>query len=117
MGLRRLVHYFDRSEAFVARSVIEAEGMLAFLHNEDWIRFYPHYVGPLGGYRLMVSEFDLEEAGLVLREARLNPLLEGDRLELKGDLLDRVMSLVVGFAIGGVPTTIRQSRWVPIEPT
>ncbi len=115
MGLRLVAHYFDRSEAFVARSVIEAQGMLAFLHNEDWIRLYPHYVGPFGGYRLVVSELDLEDAVSVLREARLNPLLEGERLELKGDLFDRVMSFVVGYIIGGVPTMIRKTRWIPSQ--
>jgi hypothetical protein len=115
MGLRLVAHYFERSEAFVARSVIEAEGMLAYLHNEDWLRLYPQYVGPFGGYRLMVSEFDLDEAVALLTEAKLNPLLEGERLDLRGGVWDRIMSFALGWAIGGVPVSIREARWIPFE--
>jgi hypothetical protein len=115
MGLRLVAHYFDRSEAFVARSVVEAAGMFAVLHNEDWLRFYPQYVGPFGGYRLMVSDLDLEDAVAVLGEAQLNPLLEGERLELRGGVVDRIMSFIIGWAIGGVPAAIRESRWVTLD--
>jgi hypothetical protein len=89
--------------------------MLAFLHNEDWLRFYPQYVGPFGGYRLMVSELDLEDAVALLAEAKLNPLQAGERLELHGHLWDRIMSVALGLAIGGVPVAIRESRWVACE--
>lgn len=115
MGLSLVAHYFERSEAFVARSVIEAEGMLAYLHNEDWLRFYPQYVGPLGGYRLMVSEHDLEDAVAVLTEAQLNPLLDGECLELHGTVWNRVMSFGLGWAIGGVPVAIRDARWIAFD--
>ncbi len=116
MGLRLVAHYYERSEAYVARSVVEAAGILAFLHNEDWIRLYPQYLGPFGGYRLMVSDFDLEDAVAVLVEAKLNPLLEGERLELHGSVSDRIMSFVLGWVIGGVPVSVRVSRWVDITP-
>ena len=112
MGLHLVAHYYERSEAYVARSVVEAAGMLAILHNDDWIRLYPHLVGPVGGYRLMVSEFDLEAAVAVLTEAQLHPLLEGERLELHGGVWDRIMSFVLGWVIGGVPAPIRESRWI-----
>lgn len=115
MGLRLVAHYFDRSEAFVARSAIEAAGILAILHNEDWLRLYPQYVGAFGGYRLMVSECDLEDAVSVLNEARQHPLLEGEWLEVRGGLVDRVMSFIIGWAILGVPVSIRETRWVPFE--
>lgn len=115
MGLRLVAHYFERSEAFVARSVLEAAGMPAFLHNEDWLRFYPQYVGPFGGYRLMVSELDLDDAVDVLNVARLNPLIEEERLEQRGGVLDRVVSFALGWVIGGVPVTIRETRWIALD--
>lgn len=115
MGLRLVAHYYERSEAFVARSVLEDAGMLAYLHNEDWIRFYPQYVGPFGGYRLMVSELDLNDAVALLTEAQLNPLLEGERLELHGGVWDRIMSFALGWAIGGVPVAVREARWIPLD--
>ncbi len=115
MGLRLVAHYFERSEAFVARSAIEAEGMLAYLHNEDWLRLYPQYVGPFGGYRLMVSEHDLEDAVAILREASASPLLEGERLELHGTTWDRIMSFALGWVIGGVPVAIREAKWIAFE--
>ena len=111
MGLRLVAHYFERSEAFVARSVIEASGFFAVLHNDDLIRLFPKYVGPFGGYRLMVSELDLEAAVALLEEAGLHPLLEGERLESSGGVLDRLMSFFIGYAIGGVPVSIRETRW------
>lgn len=115
MGLRLVAHYYDRSEAFVARSVIEAQGMLAILHNEDWLRMQPYYLGPLGGYRLVVSDIDLDDAVSLLREAQLNPILEGERLELDGNLVERVLGLMLGWFSGGVPTSLRQSRWIAFE--
>ena len=115
MGLRLVAYYFDRTEAFVARSVIEAEGMLAFLHNEDWLRLYPQYVGPFGGYRLMVSDVDLEDAVAILIEAKLNPLRDGERLEVHGGAWDCGLSFVMGCVIGGVPVSIRETRWVSFD--
>jgi len=115
MGLRLVAHYFERSEGVVARSVLEDVGMFAYLQNEGLIRLCPQYVGPLGGYRLLVSEIDLEEAVELLIEAKLNPLLDGERLEVRGGVWDRIVSLVMGYIIGGVPVAIRETRWVPFD--
>jgi hypothetical protein len=115
MGLRLVAHYYDRSEAYVARSLLEGTGMLVLLHNEEWIRTLPHLVGALGGYRLMVSEIDLEDAVAMLTEAKLNPLLEGERLEVRGGIWDRIVSFLLGYAIGGVPVSIRETRWVSFD--
>jgi hypothetical protein len=112
MSLRLVAHYFDPVEAMIARSVIEAAGMLAILDNYYWISVQPHHVGPLGGYRLVVSESDLEDAVSVLTEACSNPSTEGGRLEVSGDLLDRVLSYAVGMFAGGAPMPIRQRRWL-----
>jgi hypothetical protein len=113
MGLRLVAHYYERSEAYVARSLLEGAGMLVFLSNEGWIRTLPHLVGALGGYRLMVSDLDLEDAVIMLADAQSNPLEDGEWLETQGGLWDRVMSFLVGYAIHGVPIAIRETRWVP----
>ena len=70
MGLRLVAHYYEPVEALVARSVIEAAGMLAILQNYEWLSVMPYHVGPLGGYRLVVSEFDLDDAVALLRDVR-----------------------------------------------
>jgi hypothetical protein len=77
MGLRLVAHYYDRTEALIARSVISDAGMLALIPNEDVLRMLPRYTMAFGGYRLLVSEHDLEEAVAVLREAVANPLRGG----------------------------------------
>lgn len=115
MGLRLVAHYYDRSEAYVARSVLEGAGMLVVLQNDEWIRTFPHLVGAFGGYRLMVSASDVDDAVTMLTEAKLNPLREGEWLEVRGGLWDRVMSFVVGYAIHGVPISIRETRWIPFD--
>ncbi len=115
MGLRLVAHYYDRSEAYVARSLLEGTGMLVLLYNEEWIRTLPHLVGALGGYRLMVSDLDLDDAVAMLTEAKLNPLQEGEWLEVRGGAWDRFMSFVVGYAIGGVPISIRETRWAAFD--
>jgi hypothetical protein len=115
MGLRLVAHYYERSEAYVARSLLEGTGMLVILHNDGWIRTLPYLVGALGGYRLMVPDFELEDAVTLLTEAKLNPLQEGEWLEVRGGWWDRIMSFLVGYAIRGVPVSIRETRWVPFD--
>jgi hypothetical protein len=116
MGLRLVAHYYEPVEALVARSVIEAAGMLAILQNYEWLSVLPHHTGPLGGYRLVVSEFDLADAVEVLREAGSSPPTEGERLEIKATIGDRIASLVFGSLSGGAPIPLRGSRWIDPPP-
>lgn len=112
MGLRLLAHYYDRDEALVAQSVIESAGMLSFLPAIDVLTVLPYYTMAFGGYRLLVVDDDLEAAASVLGEARLNPLLEGERLVVETDMLDRVFSLIVWLFSAGAPAPIKRRRWI-----
>jgi hypothetical protein len=115
MGLRALAYYLDRHEAAVAQSVLVGAGMLAIIRNEDMLRALPSYTLSFGGYCLLVSELDLEDAIAVLKEARANPLYEGEQIVIEGDFLDRVLSLAVGWLAGGAPTPIRRRTWRDAE--
>jgi len=112
MGLRLVAQYYDPVDAMVARGAVEAAGMLAILQNYEWLSVQPQYVGPLGGYRLVVSEFDLADAVSLLSEVAPVDSREGERLEVTGDVLDRVLSLLFSIFAGGAPLSVRQRRWV-----
>lgn len=111
MGLRALAYYLDRTEAVVVRSVLSDAGVLAVIGNEDMLRLQPWYTLTFGGYRILVSELQLEEAIAVLEEARVNPLTEGETLSVQGGFVDRVASLILGWLGGGAPTPIRGYSW------
>jgi len=111
MGLRALAYYFDRSEALVVRGALEAAGILAIIGNEDFLRVWPHYIGPLSGYRVLVLEFEVEDAVAVIEEALAHPIEEGEILVVRGGFFDRVQSFLMGWFSGGVPTPIRQWTW------
>lgn len=112
MGLRLVAHYYDPVEATVARSAVEAAGMLAILQNYEWLSVQPHYVGPLGGYRLVVSELDLADAVSLLSDIKPVDAREGERLKVAGDFLDRVWGIALSWLAGGAPMALRQRRWV-----
>jgi hypothetical protein len=80
MGLSLVAHYYDRNEALIAVSVLDAAGIAGFLINSTQISVQPFHELALGGFRLMVVDDELEAAVAVLREARNKPLLEGERL-------------------------------------
>ena len=111
MGLRLLAHYFDCRDALIAKSVVDAAGLFVVLHGYEVLAIQPYYVGPFGGYRLMVSEFDLYDAAAVLKEATANPIVDGEVLLTEADLLNRVLSVFVGWMNGGAPMVIRGRSW------
>jgi hypothetical protein len=111
MGLRALAYYLERTEAVIAQSVLADAGMLAIIRNEDMLRALPYYTLAFGGYCLLVSEIDLEDAAAVLRDAVANPLNEGETLVVSGDLLDRVLSPLLGWLAGGAPVALRAMEW------
>lgn len=112
MGLQLVAHYYEPVEALIARSVIEAAGMLVIVQNHQWLSVMPYHVGALGGYRLVVSEFDVEDAVAVLREAKANPLMDGEVYESKADFRDRLFSFIFGWFAGGSPMPMRSGRWI-----
>jgi hypothetical protein len=111
MGLRLLVSYYDYNEAVIARAALDHAGIFAFVANEDLLRIAPYYNLAVGGFRLLVCEPDLEDAVSVLRDAVANPLEEGERLIVRADFIDRVMSFLWGWFSGGTPTPMREYVW------
>jgi hypothetical protein len=73
MGLRLVAHYFDRSEAFVVCSALEAAGVVTFMENYNQVALKPFSEIALGGFRIMVVDEDLPDALDVLREAMAHP--------------------------------------------
>ncbi len=83
--------------------------MLAILQNYEWLSVMPYHVGPLGGYRLVVFEFDVEDAVALLRERPAD--IEGEELEIEASWADRISSPIWGLLAGGAPIPIRGSHW------
>lgn len=110
MGVVLMAGYLERQEALIARSVLHAAGIFAVIDNEDMLRNRPDLTLALGGYRLLVLEDEVEAAIAVLREALDNPITEGGTFIVNGDLLDRVLGLVIGV-LASAPCCIRQRRF------
>jgi hypothetical protein len=112
MALLPLAYYLERTEALVVQSVLTDAGILAIIGNEDWLRVMPYHTLALGGYRVLVSDLDVNEAIELLRNAEV-PVAqqEGERLDVSGDGLDLVLSLFLGFLAGGAPTRVRKRTW------
>jgi len=66
MALITIKRYRDLSEAIVARSVLESNGIPAYLCDENFVRLVWHISGSLGGIRLQVESEDELEAFEVL---------------------------------------------------
>jgi hypothetical protein len=60
--------YRDLSEAFVARSVLQAAGIPCFLCDENFVRLDWGYSNFIGGMRLQVASQDAEGAFALLHE-------------------------------------------------
>ncbi len=110
MGLVAAAYFLERTEAVVARSALDDAGFLAIIGNEDMLTMQPYYTMAFGGYRVLVSELDLEDALAVLRGA-VAPAETSERLVVRGDLLDYVLSLVIGMLAGGAPAPLRERLW------
>ena len=110
MGLRLVAHYYDRVEALIAFSAIDASGIPAFLESSALLTVDPGYLGAVGGFRVVVCEQDLEAAVAVLNEARAHPLNEGEPLHVEFDILNSVFSFVVGM-LAAAPAPIRGRHW------
>ncbi len=110
MGLRLVAHYYDRVEALIAFSAVDASGTPVFLESLNTLTLDNGYLGALGGFRLVVCEEDVAAAVAILGEARANPLREGEVLDVEFDLLHCALSLAVGL-IGSAPSPIRTRRW------
>ena len=114
MGLRLVAHYYDRVEALLAFSVLDAAGIPVFLESSALLTVDPGYLGAVGGFRVVVCEQDLEAAVAVLGEARAHPLTEGEPLHVEFDALNGVFSFIVGL-LAAAPAPIRGRRWLRLR--
>ena len=68
-----IAEFIDRSEAIIARALLESEGVKAFLPEDNVMSTMPQLIHAGGGYRLMVRAQDAELAKRVLQEAQETP--------------------------------------------
>jgi hypothetical protein len=94
------VHFttsYDRSDALVMSSCLDAAGVPNWVFGAELISINPFHEIAFGGYRVFVQRTDLDAALAVIREARMKPLLEGERLSkhhiMTPHLLITVMTL------------------------
>ena len=110
MGLRLVAHFYDRSEALVVASVLDAAGVPTFVEYYLQLTIDPGYLGALRGFRIVVCEEDLAAALAILAEARATHLEEGEALEIEFDALNGVLSFMLG-ALCSAPAPIRGRQW------
>jgi hypothetical protein len=110
MGLRLVAHYFDRSEALIVRGALQAAGVAAFVDGFYLLTAYPFYEVTCHGYRIVVPEEDLADAVAILRQARANPLREGEALIAQRDVAFPVLAVVL-FLILGIYLPLRGYEW------
>ena len=67
----------DLSEAIVARSLLEAAGMVAYLYDENLVRLDWQISNFIGGIRLQVMNEDAADALSMLESPSLEPIAFG----------------------------------------
>ena len=76
----------------------------------------PWYVGAFGGYRLLVSDLDLPDAVSLIRAAQLEPLQEGEALDILRYPVIGLAAIASFFMSGWIPwVPYRRHRWRPRE--
>lgn len=63
-----LNEYYSDAEAYIAKGVLETNGIPCVINNEIMSSVYPITITSLGAIRLMVFERDLEAARSLLNE-------------------------------------------------
>lgn len=111
MGLRTIARLYDRSEALVMSSCIEAAGIPHWVFGAEMININPFHEIAYDGYKITVCDDDVEGALAVLDEARSNPLLEGERLSKQHVIVPHLLlTFLLGwFWVWAVP--VRLYRW------
>jgi hypothetical protein len=66
----QLARFVDRSEAIITKGVLEASGIVAVIPDIDTLGVAPHLVFAADGYRVLVSERELEDARALLEEIK-----------------------------------------------
>lgn len=67
-----VAHFLERSEALIARALLDSEGVFAVLPDFNALGVEPGFAFTQGGFRLMASADDLETARTILRDAQMS---------------------------------------------
>ena len=71
MGKRNVIFTtFVYAEAVLLKSLLDANGIEVFMHDENLTRMYPFYSATVGGIKLAVPDDQIEKAKEVLKEYR-----------------------------------------------
>jgi hypothetical protein len=98
MGLRIVARLYDRSEALVMSSCLDAAGVPHWVFGTELININPFHEIAYEGYRIVVSDDELEATLAVIAEARSNPLLEGERLSKQHIIVPHLLlTLLLGW--------------------
>ncbi|PZO56231.1 MAG: hypothetical protein DCF16_00635 [Alphaproteobacteria bacterium] len=73
MGLRLVARLYDRSEALVMSSCLDAAGVPHFLFGAEMININPLHEIVYDGYKIIVCDDDLASSLAVLAEAQARP--------------------------------------------
>ena len=99
--------YYEPSEAFIAKSLLEQHGFTVFLHDRFYTQLNWGHIVALGGLRLAVPEPEAEDAAHLLSLATPVPPAEADAIDCCPDCgSDNVfriahwLSLLIAFGIG-----------------
>jgi hypothetical protein len=111
MGLRVAAQSYDRSEALVMSSCLDAAGVIHWVFGAELININPFHEITYDGYRIVVCEGDFQSAAGVLREARAKPLLEGERLSKQHIIVPHMLAtfLLGWFWVWAIP--LRRYVW------
>lgn len=110
MGLRMIARMYDRSEAVVMSSALDASGIPNFIHGFEPISVNTFHEMAYDGLRIMVCDQDFYAALNVLKEARAKPLLEGERLSTHSLMIP---SLLLFLLLLPLPLKLR--RWHDVD--
>lgn len=111
MGLRIIARMYDRSEALVMSSCLDAAGVLHWVFGAEMININPFNEITYDGYKIVVCPDDFQCAIDVLTEARANPLLEGERLSKQHVIVPHMLAtfLLGWFWVWAIP--LRRYSW------
>ena len=115
MGLRIIARLYDRPEALVMSSCLEAAGVPHWVLGAEMININPLQEIVYGGYRLVTQEEHLPVALDILAEAIANPTPCDERLEVTHypvafAIFHLAQMVLVGLFLW-VP--MRSYRWMP----
>ncbi len=96
---------YDRSEALIARSLLDSEGIVAFVAGLDLLTTMPDLTFAAEGYRVQVRDADLIQACeiLTLGRAKIETRRGGE------DWFGTILSLALTIGLGAPVPLVRRA--------